>query len=167
MKEKLKNKKKQIIIIISTLIIILLLFFSGFSIGKAYSNTQINGISEVAMPILEVENGKTLKIDNQNKEGTYDFKIKNYDENGKINQVDMDYYIEILPINNKAISFELYKENKKVEITDNKTNKFTLEKGTKKEDNYKIKIIYDEDKNTTENILEEVQIKVHSEQKRA
>ncbi len=166
MKEKLKNKKKQIIII-STLIIILLLFFSGFSIGKAYSNTQINGISEVAMPILEVENGKTLKIDNQNKEGTYDFKIKNYDENGKINQVDMDYYIEILPINNKAISFELYKENKKVEITDNKTNKFTLEKGTKKEDNYKIKIIYDEDKNTTENILEEVQIKVHSEQKRA
>ena len=166
MKEKLKNKKKQIIII-STLIIILLLFFSGFSIGKAYSNTQINGISEVAMPILEVENGKTLKIDNQNKEGTYDFKIKNYDENGKINQVDMDYYIEILPINNKAISFELYKENKKVEITDNKTNKFTLEKGAKKEDNYKIKIIYDEDKNTTENILEEVQIKVHSEQKRA
>ena len=71
MKEKLKNKKKQIIII-STLIIILLLFFSGFSIGKAYSNTQINGISEVAMPILEVENGKTLKIDNQNKEGTYE-----------------------------------------------------------------------------------------------
>lgn len=166
MKEKLKNKKKEIIIIFS-LIIILILFFSGFSIGKAYSNTQINGVSEVAMPILQVENGETLKINNKNNEGTYDFKIKNYDEEGKINQVDMDYYIEILPIDNEAISFELYKENEKVEITDNKTTKFTLEKGTKKEDNYKIKIIYDENKNTTENIFEEVQIKVHSEQKRA
>ena len=166
MKEKLKNKKKEIIIIFS-LIIILILFFSGFSIGKAYSNTQINGVSEVAMPILQVENGETLKINNKNNEGTYDFKIKNYNEEGKINQVDMDYYIEILPIDNEAISFELYKENEKVEITDNKTTKFTLEKGTKKEDNYKIKIIYDENKNTTENIFEEVQIKVHSEQKRA
>ena len=90
-----------------------------------------------------------------------------YNEEGKINQVDMDYYIEILPIDNEAISFELYKENEKLEIIDNKTTKFTLEKGTKKEDNYKIKIIYDENKNTTENIFEEVQIKVHSEQKRA
>lgn len=166
MKEKLKNKKKEIIIIFS-LIIILILFFSGFSIGKAYSNTQINGVSEVAMPILQVENGETLKINNKNNEGTYDFKIKNYNEEGKINQVDMDYYIEILPIDNEAISFELYKENEKLEIIDNKTTKFTLKKGTKKEDNYKIKIIYDENKNTTENIFEEVQIKVHSEQKRA
>lgn len=166
MKEKLKNKKKEIIIIFS-LIIILILFFSGFSIGKAYSNTQINGVSEVAMPILQVENGETLKINNKNNEGTYDFKIKNYNEEGKINQVDMDYYIEILPIDNEAISFELYKENEKLEIIDNKTTKCTLEKGTKKEDNYKIKIIYDENKNTTENIFEEVQIKVHSEQKRA
>ena len=166
MKEKLKNKKKEIIIIFS-LIIILILFFSGFSIGKAYSNTQINGVSEVAMPILQVENGETLKINNKNNEGTYDFKIKNYNEEGKINQVDMDYYIEILPIDNEAISFELYKENEKLEIIDNKTTKFTLEKGTKKEDNYKIKIIYDENKNITENIFEEVQIKVHSEQKRA
>ena len=94
MKEKLKNNKKEIIIIFS-LIIILILFFSGFSIGKAYSNTQINGVSEVAMPILQVENGETLKINNKNNEGTYDFKIKNYNEEGKINQVDMDYYIEI------------------------------------------------------------------------
>lgn len=165
MKEKLKNKRKEIIII-STLIIILILFFSGFSMGKAYSNTIVNGVSEVAMPILQVENGEALKIDNKNNEGTYDFKIKNYDEQGKINQVDMDYYIEILPIENKSISFELYKEDEKIDIIDNKTDKFILEKGTKKEDNYKIKIIYDENKNATENILEEVQIKVHSEQKR-
>ena len=79
----------------------------------------------------------------------------------------MKYYIEILEENlDKAIQFELYKENEKMELQNNKTNEIYLTKNEKQEHLYKLKVEYNADKNTVGDILKDIQIKVHSEQVR-
>lgn len=166
MKEKFKNRKKEITIIF-IIVIILIFFFSGFSMGKGYSKNDINGNTEIAKPIIQVENGNSLEINNQNKEGIYEFKVKNYNDNGEITQVDMEYYVEILDdLSNKGIDIKLLKDDEEIEINENKTEKYLLTKEGMQEDNYKLKLKYDENKNISiEDVVEQLQIKVHSEQK--
>ena len=166
MREKFKNKRKEIFIIFIVLII-LIFFFSGFSMGKGFSKKDINGNTEVAKPILQVENGNSLEISNTNKKGTYEFKVKNYNEQGETTQVDMEYYIEILnDLENRGIILKLFKNEQEIEINNNKTEKFILAKNQMEEDNYKLEVTYDENKNTNmEDIINQLQIKVHSEQK--
>ena len=166
MKEKFKNRKKEITIIF-IIVIILIFFFSGFSMGKGYSKNDINGNTEIAKPIIQVENGNSLEINNQNKEGIYEFKVKNYNDNGEITQVDMEYYVEILDdLSNKGIDIKLLKDDEEIEINENKTEKYLLTKEGMQEDNYKLELKYDENKNISiEDVVEQLQIKVHSEQK--
>ena len=166
MREKFKNKRKEITIIFIVLVI-LIFFFSGFSMGKGFSKKDINGNTEVAKPILQVENGNSLEISNTNKKGTYEFKVKNYNEQGETTQVDMEYYIEILnDLENRGIILKLFKNEQEIEINKNKTEKFILAKNQMEEDNYKLEVTYDENKNTNmEDIINQLQIKVHSEQK--
>ncbi len=75
-KNKIKIKKKEFIII-ATIITIVILFFSGFSMGKAYSRTDISGNTEIANPIIKVEYVNPINITNKNQEGIYEFKLKN------------------------------------------------------------------------------------------
>ena len=166
MKEKIKNRKKEIIII-SIITIILVLFFTGYSMGKGFSRKDVNGQTEIAKPILEVENGTSLDISNTNNSGIYEFKVKNYNENGEKTQVDLEYYIEILnDIKSNGIELKLFKNDQEIEINENKTEKFLLTKDEIKEDNYRLEITYDKTKNTNmEDIIKQLQIKVHSEQK--
>lgn len=165
MKEGLKNKRKEIFIIFIVLIIFVC-FFSGFSLGKEFSGKDINGKTEVAKPILQVENGSCLEINNSNREGIYEFKVKNYNEQGEKTQVDLEYYIEILnDIENSGIELKLFKNDQEIGMNENKTEKFILSKNETKEDNYKLEVLYDENKNINmEDIISQLQIKVHSEQ---
>ena len=164
MKNKIKQRKKLIIIMIIVLIIIL--FFIGFSFGKTYSKTDIQGSSEIAKPIIKVENSSKVNITNQNKEGIYEFKIKNFEDENNINSVEMEYYIEILTDISKLIEIELYKNDQLIEIENNKTKTFNMVKDIEQEDKYKIKIRYNEKSNISmEDIIQELQIKVHSQQK--
>lgn len=161
----MKNKRKVIIIIFVALII-LIFFFSGFSIGKEFTKKDIKGNTKVAKPILEVENGSSLEINNSNKEGIYEFKIKNYNEQGEKTEVDLEYYIEVLnDFENNGIEINLFRNEQKIDINNNKTEKFILSKDEIKEDNYKLEVLYNEDKNINmEDIISQLQIKVHSEQ---
>lgn len=161
----MKNKRKVIIIIFVALII-LIFFFSGFSIGKEFTKKDIKGNTKVAKPILEVENGSSLEINNSNKEGVYEFKIKNYNEQGEKTEVDLEYYIEVLnDFENNGIEINLFRNEQKIDINNNKTEKFILSKDEIKEDNYKLEVLYNEDKNINmEDIISQLQIKVHSEQ---
>ena len=88
MKEKFKNRKKEITIVF-VISIVLIFFFSGFSMGKGFSRKDVSGNTEIAKPILQVENGTNLEINNINNKGIYEFKVKNYNEQGEKTDVNL------------------------------------------------------------------------------
>ncbi len=164
LKNPLKHKKKEMIFI-PVMVLLIALFFSGYSMGKESSNTKVEANSKIAEPILTVENDPTIEIDGKNREEQYHFKVKNYRENGETTQIDLMYHIEILTQTNQAISFKLYKEGQEIPLENNKTQTMKMPKKQIQEDKYQLKIIYDKtQKSSLEEILQDIQIKVHSEQ---
>ena len=162
--DKLKNKKRELTLII-VIMIVLTLFFTGYSIGKGLADTTIKTRAEIAEPILVVENGEHINIMGATNEGVYDFKVKNFNDEGKITQVNLEYTIEIISNTDESIIFKLYKNENEIELENNKTKKMMLFTKGQQEDRYKLEILYDKTKvNSISDIIEDVQIKVHSEQ---
>ena len=83
-KEKAIKKHKRGIILIFLSGIIIALFFSGYSMGKEYSNTIVETKAKIAEPILIVENSPIVEVNGKKQKEYYDFKVKNYKEDGKI-----------------------------------------------------------------------------------
>lgn len=165
---KLINKKRREITLICVIVMVLILFFSGCSIGKAISSTQIKGNGSVAEPIIVVENNPEIQLTAIKNEGNYNFLVKNYNENGKITQIDMKYNIELLNKEDDSILIKLFRNNEEIKIENNKSEYFTLTKDNKKQDEFRLEIKYDKSKSTSiEEILQDIQIKVHSEQVKA
>lgn len=163
MKEKIKKRKREITlsIIIS---IVLLFFFSGFSIGKAFTETNISSNFSIAKPILIVDNKSQVEIKNINDIGIYEFTVKNYDSEGNVTQVDLEYNVEILTGIDENLELKIFKNNQEIDFNNNITQKYELTKDKKQEHNYKIEINCKS--KDVEQIIQEIQIKVHSEQKR-
>ena len=151
--------KKEIIKII-VVAFVLTIILSTISLGKYFNKTKINVNSGVAIPIIKLEGEQKLIINNNQ---VYNLAVKNYDENEQITQVELEYYIEIISKKNDDINFKIYKEEKELNINNNKTEKFLLTKENKQRDNYKIEILLN--KKISEDILQNVEIKVYSEQK--
>ncbi len=165
---KFINKKRREVTLISVIIMVLILFFSGCSIGKAISSTQIKGRGEVAEPIVTVENDPKIQLTAKQSEGKYNFIVKNYNEKGKITQVDMKYKVEILNKKDDAIIIKLFKNDEEILINNNQSEYFTLTKEDKKQDKFRLEVKYDKTKSTSvEDIMQDLQIKVHSEQLKA
>ena len=137
--------------------------------GKTISYSTIKAQAQVAMPILEVLSNSDLKITDKQTEGECNFSIRNYNEKGKITEVGLQYIVSIKDtIDSKqkeTITYELYKNGQKIELNNQATQKMILGKDKKQDDQYTLKIKYDKDKSTEMgNILDAVQIQVHSEQ---
>jgi len=154
--------KKEIIKII-LVAFVLTIILSTISLGKYFNKTKINVNSGVAIPIIKLEGEQKLIINNNQENKVYNLAVKNYDENEQITQVELEYYIEIITKKNDDINFKIYKEEKELNINNNKTEKFLLTKENKQQDNYKIEILLN--KKISEDILQNVEIKVYSEQK--
>lgn len=154
--------KKEIIKII-VVAFVLTIILSTISLGKYFNKTKINVNSGVAIPIIKLEGEQKLIINNNQGNKVYNLAVKNYDENEQITQVELEYYIEIISKKNEDINFKIYKEEKELNINNNKTEKFLLTKENKQQDNYKIEILLN--KKISEDILQNVEIKVYSEQK--
>ena len=154
--------KKEIIKII-LVAFVLTIILSTISLGKYFNKTKINVNSGVAIPIIKLEGEQKLIINNNQENKVYNLAVKNYDKNEQITQVELEYYIEIISKKNDDINFKIYKEEKELNINNNKTEKFLLTKENKKRDNYKIEILLN--KKISEDILQNVEIKVYSEQK--
>lgn len=154
--------KKEIIKII-LVAFVLTIILSTISLGKYFNKTKINVNSGVAIPIIKLEGEQKLIINNNQGNKVYNLAVKNYDENEQITQVELEYYIEIISKKNDDINFKIYKEEKELNINNNKTEKFLLTKENKQQDNYKIEILLN--KKISEDILQNVEIKVYSEQK--
>lgn len=154
--------KKEIIKII-VVAFVLTIILSTISLGKYFNKTKINVNSGVAIPIIKLEGEQKLIINNNQENKVYNLAVKNYDENEQITHVELEYYIEIISKKNDDINFKIYKEEKELNINNNKTEKFLLTKENKQQDNYKIEILLN--KKISEDILQNVEIKVYSEQK--
>lgn len=163
-KTPFKLKRREITLILVS-IMVLLLFFSGYSMGKEYASTNLETNAKIAEPILVVENSPMIEIDGTKQREYQDFKVKNYRENGEITQIELQYYIEILSQTEETIAFKLYKDNQEIPLENNKTTIMKLEKENIQEDCYQLEIVYDKTKSKdTKDIIQDVQIKVHSEQ---
>ena len=159
-----KNKKREITLILVN-IMVLTLFFTGNSMGKGYSKTKIEVNGKIAEPILVVENSPIIEMDGKEEKVFYDFKVKNYKQNGEVTQIDLKYRIEILSQIGKSISFKLYKNKQEIMLENKKTSNLKLEKEKPQEDNYQLEIIYDKEKNNSnEEIIQDIQIKIYCEQ---
>lgn len=164
-KQKINQKRREITLIIITTIV-LLFFFSGLSMGKAFYKINISTNAEIAKPILRVENNPEVKIKTINDIGIYEFKVKNYDENGNITQVNLEYSIEILSEIDENINIKLFKENEEINLKNNKTEKYQMMTHEMQEHNYKIEITCKKENiKKVEQIMQEIQVKVHAEQK--
>ncbi len=165
-KNKLKSKKElKTITYIIIIAIICMLFLTGYSIGKTISETLIQTTGEVAEPILELKTNEKLNITATENSGEYSFQVTNYKEN-KITEVPIQYTIEIISNTDESIKYELYKDNEKIELQNQKTNILELKANEMQEDNYILKISYDKNQsNSIYDIIEKIQIKIHSEQK--
>ena len=161
---KSKNTKLMTSFILSIIIIIML---CGYSMAKCIDEYIIKGRMKIAEPILEIENNPIINITESQNYGEYIFKIRNYNNKEKVTETELKYYIEISPKLDNSIDLELYQNEDKIELTDNKTKYIKISKEQKEEREYKIKITYD--KNTAEvgDILEQIQVKVHTEQEKA
>lgn len=159
-----KNKKREItLILISSMVLVL--FFSGYSIAKGFNCIDMEVNANIARPILTVEHTPTIEINGKKETEYYNFKIKNYNEKKEITPINLTYYIEILFHTEESISFKLYKDNQEIPLENNKTANIKLKKEITQEENYQLEIIYDKNKNHSSNdIIQDVQIKVHSEQ---
>lgn len=157
--------KKKILIILLIFFIIIGAICIRTTISQYKSKQEIRSTMKIAKPIFKVEGSETTKISALNNIGYYEFKIKNFDEEN-MSDTGFLYYIEILSKTDDAIEFELYDEQEQLMDLENfKTNQFTMPCNEKLERNYKLKVVYDKTKGEIgKDILEDVQIKVHSEQ---
>lgn len=168
-KEKSNDKKSTKLLIVSFIIfIIIFMLLCGYSMAKSIEEYILKSNAEIAQPILIVENNPSIDITALNNSGTYTFKVKNYNEQNQITQTDLKYYIEILSNTDDSINIELYQNENKINLTNNKTEYIEISKDKKEEREYKIKITYDKDKsNTINDIMEKIQVRIHTEQVKA
>lgn len=166
MKVNFKNikQKRREITLITIIIMVIILFFSGYSLGKGLSKTNIEAKAKIAEPILIVENSQPVTITTTKNKGLYNFKIKNYNETGKISDISLNYTIEILS-DIEGVDYKLYRNDKEIAIENKKTEKFILTNQEIQEDLYRLEIVYSPETTTTD-IFENIQIKVHTEQQK-
>lgn len=160
-----KENNLKVITVIITIFIIFLLLFTGYTFAKNIGDTIINAKSKIAEPILIIENNPSIDITATDNYGNYSFKIKNYNDNGQLSDVDMQYYIEILSNLDETIEYKIYENEKEIKLKNNKTDFLKILKSSKSEKNYRIEFTYNKDSSLKmEDIIQKVQIKVHSEQ---
>ena len=96
---------------------------------------------------------------------SYTFEVRNFKEE-ELNEVEMEYYIEIVSHTDEAINFKLFRGEEQISLNNNKTEKIKLTKEEKQTHSYCLEITYDKTKGEIgKDINENVEVKIHSIQK--
>lgn len=162
-KGNINTKKINFIIIVFMIII---LFLAGCSIGKSITDIILVSEIEVAKPILEVKSNPEIDVTASNNIGEYEFRVLNYNEK-ELSEVNLKYFIEIKADVDESIQFYLYKNGQEIKLNNLCTDYMLLEKGEKREEKYLLKVIYTKKgSQNMEDILQKIQIKIHSEQQK-
>lgn len=170
--KKIENKSQgrlKNITYILIIAIIIILFFTGYSIGKGINQIIVKGSTQIAEPIIEIKSNPKIDITTNEKEGTYTFYVRNFDEKNKISESKIQYKLKIqddIDQNSKnTIKYEMYKNGKLIDLKNQETEYMELTNTSKQNDKYELKIKYVHDSNLTlSEIVGRVQIKIHSQQ---
>ena len=134
--------------------------------AKYIQYIEVKSSTEIAKPVFIVEGTEQSKINSINNIGYYEFYVRNYNET-EISDIGFNYIIEVISKQDKSITFELYKGDENIVLENLKTEKMYIGANEKIEQKYKLKVTYNKDLNEIgKDILQEVQIKVHSEQEK-
>lgn len=160
-KSNILKKKVLFFIIILALVINA---FNSYVLAKYSTEFIINTSAKIAKPIVKVEGEETKEITVLAPHASYLFSVKNYNEKEEINEVKMKYYIEIISDKIELLEISLYKEEKEILLTDNKTEEMELKIGEKQEDEYclDVKFLGNVEEDLLENVKANLQIKIHS-----
>ena len=157
-----KNKIKTMFLISISIVILCAPIVSA----KYNFLENLKGGAQVAKPIFEVKGIEKSKISALNNIGYYEFCVKNFNEQ-EVSEIGFVYTIEIISNTDESIKFELYENEKQIELQNLKTENLYIQGNEKIEQKYKLKVIYDNTLGQKEkDILEDVQIKVYSEQEK-
>ena len=163
---EVKKKKVLRFVLIVILIIIMLLLWLGFMKGKSFSKyrkeVDSNGVSEIAKPVFQVSGDRNIKIDGI-EDTIYKFNVKNYDNTGR-SETDLKYTIEIVNNSEADLNFILTKDGNSITLNNNKTSEMTLLSSGTQNDEYELKIEYNNNPAIVSDIEGNVQIKVEAVQ---
>ena len=159
---KLKSNKLLISFIISFAILFNICTYTVFA--KYISDTTQNINLQMQKPIIEVETENMKELIITSDKVTYDFKIKNYNDEQQINKMSMEYYIEIISDRLDIFKIELYKEKEKLKLNNYKTDIIELPIKEKKLDEYHLEVFPLHEIN--EDINTNIQIQIKCTQKK-
>ena len=148
-------RKISIIVILSYIIV-------GISYAKYKQGLTGNGKVSVAKPIVILDSANDVKI-NGMQDTPYNFSVKNYTQT-QINEVNLKYFIQIINDSDADLEFTLFKDGKIVDLIQNQTEGILLSNLSKQEDDYELKIKYNDDPSIKTDIYGKVQIKVEAVQ---
>ncbi len=155
-----KNKRR--IVIFFLIIILCIISMAGHTIAKYVTSVEGMGIANIANPIVELEGKESLNIDVSKKKSRYFFEVKNYNEENKISELEMQYYIEISVDHPENIQYQLYKLKQEVvelvELKEGRSGTYLLPQDKKQVDFFYIEIDNQETKDC------KMEIKVLSKQ---
>lgn len=161
---KRKNKYKDFLIVIIFLVILFTVFIVSYSFAKYVIKVNGKVFGDIAKPIIELKGEESLIITTIAPKTSYAFEVRNYNENEDINEIEMQYYIEIVSNIDEVIKFELYNNEEKIKLENRKTQLINIAKEKKQIDQYRLDIIYD-NKSLEKDIKDNIEIKIHSIQK--
>lgn len=161
-KEKKMVKNVVMIVVFILLLLLCWLFLAGKSYSKYKEEVRANCTNEIAKAIFVVDGAKNIQI-NGIEDTVYDFHVKNYDETG-VNEVGLDYFIEMVNLSEADLEFELTKNGELVNLSENKTDFFHLASAENQVDDYQLKIKYHDNPAQIADIKGNVQIKAQAVQ---
>lgn len=163
--ENNKDKENKIVLLLLLIFIILLGMLVGISFSKYQSKLEGQAIANIAKPVIEVRKEQSLLLTALAPKASYTFEVRNFKEE-ELNEVEMEYYIEIVSHTDEAINFKLFRGEEQISLNNNKTEKIKLTKEEKQTHSYCLEITYDKTKGEIgKDINENVEVKIHSIQK--
>ncbi|MDO5556734.1 MAG: hypothetical protein Q4G05_00595 [Clostridia bacterium] len=156
----MKEIRRYIIfILLISFILIIFICNSKFTFSKYHKKVFGRGVGEIATPIFLINYGENVNITNEKMENIYYFSVRNFREE-QISQVSMKYKIEIQNTL-KDIQIRLYKGEEEISLNEGKTDFIQLDTN-KKEDKYKMEVIYKGDLQTRQ--IGKIGLNVYAEQ---
>ena len=160
-----KEKNKKAIIYMIIIFVLLLILLSGYTFAKSINEYRLRAEGKVAEPVLLVESEEPVQLTKENGVGTYTFKVKNYDED-KVSEVDLKYYIEIIPKISEQVKYKLLKNGIEIVLNNQKTEQIDMFKMEPREDVYTFELMYEKGGETVlKDVIQELHFRVCSEQK--